>query len=223
MDKRKVQKIIAIILIGAILITGITMMAVSKFNISLDYKAHQRIELFIGKAFKEDEMHQIVKEVFGNQEAKVQSIEVFDDMVSIATLNVTEDQKDLLIKKINEKYGTELNKELDMDVYQVPSYRGRDMIKRYIAPSTISMVLILGYIAVRYRKLGITKNLLKVIASVLLVEILYLCIFAIIRIPVNQYTIPGGLVLGIVTLFGFIVKKEKELEQKNETQKKKKA
>lgn len=223
MDKRKVQRIIAIILIGAILITGITMMVVAKFNISLDYRAHQRIEIFIGKAFESDKMNQIVHEVFGNQETTVQEIEVFKDMVSISTLEVTEEQKDQLIQKINEEYKLELDKDVDMAVYQMPSYRITDMVKRYVTPIIICAIIILTYIAVRYRKLGIMKNLAKVIGVVLLAEILYLCVFAIIRIPVNQYAVPGGLILGIVTLFGFIVKKEKELEKYTNTQKKKKA
>ena len=72
------------------------------------------------------------------------------------------------------------------------------------------MAIILVYVGIRYRKLGVVKTILTYIVSILAVEMVYLSILAIIRYPINRIVIPIGLVIlvTVVTILGFANEKK---------------
>ena len=72
------------------------------------------------------------------------------------------------------------------------------------------MLLILVYVGIRYRKLGVVRTILTYIVSILAVEMIYLSILAIVRYPINRIVIPIGLVLlvTVVTILGFVNEKK---------------
>ena len=72
---------------------------------------------------------------------KLPSVEVFEDTVAITTTQITDEQKTNLITKINEKYGTQLNKEA-INIIDVAHTKGMDIIKPYIAPFAIATLVI---------------------------------------------------------------------------------
>ena len=80
------------------------------------------------------------------------------------------------------------------------------MVIPYIFTLSISMVIILVFVAIRYRKLGAIKTILKYILWVLAVELLLLSILAITRFPVNRAIIPMGLFLevAVLTILGLV-------------------
>lgn len=216
MENKKTNKNIkriGMIVILAILITGIIMMCTAKFHFSMDYAPHERIEIYIGKQTNKEEIEQIAKDVFGNQEVKVQEIEVFHDMVALTVRQVTQEQKDRLMEKVNAKYETQLTQDTHMAVYSVANLRGRDMVKNYIAPIGISTILIFAFALIRYRNLGWIKLCGKMIGLVILVEAIYLSLIAITRLPISQYTLPFGLVIGILTVMGILIKQETQLQR----------
>ena len=73
------------------------------------------------------------------------------------------------------------------------------------------MIIILVFVAIRYRKLGVVKILLTYIVSIAVVELLLLSIIAITRFPVNRAVIPVGLLLYVMTLTILGFKNEKKL------------
>lgn len=220
--EKKIVKIVIIVAILAILLTGGIMIGVAKFNFSLDYAAHQRIEIFIGKTYEVNDIENMVKEVLGNQKAEIQEVEVFHDMVAISTKEMTEEQQDQLLQKINEKYGTELTKEEAITVYEVPAYRIRDMLSPYIWPAALIGVLVLLYVGARYAKLGIIKMLAKTLGLAILTVALYMSLIAILRIPLQPVIIPLGIAITIIVMVLFFNKQEKKLEKIEKEQKKKK-
>ena len=123
--KSKQLKIVLIILV---IIAGIVMIAVKGFNFDLKYQDTQRVELYLQTEFNNADIKQITNEVFGNQKVMIQKVEVFEDSVSITTTSISDEQKNNLITKINEKYGTELTAE-DTQVENIAHTRGRDLIK----------------------------------------------------------------------------------------------
>ena len=73
------------------------------------------------------------------------------------------------------------------------------------------MIIILVFVGIRYKKLGVLKTLVTYILSIGAVEMILLSIIAITRLPINRFVIPVGLLLLIViiTILGF--KNEKKL------------
>ena len=203
------KKIIYAILI-CIIIAGIVIISTTGLKADLIYSKNVEIDVFIGKTFNMQDMKQIVSEVFPNERVIVQEIELFEDTVSI-TLQDNRTSEELnskveeLNNKINEKYELE-NKTEDISITHNPKVRLSSIITPYFWIIIISIILILIFVAIRYKKLGILKTILSYIISIGAVEMLYLSIIAITRFPINRIVIPLGLLLFLVviTILGFL-------------------
>ena len=204
------SKQLKIVLIVLIIIAGIAMIAVKGFNFDLKYQDTQRVELYLETEFNIADIKQITNEVFGNQKVMIQKVEVFEDSVSITTTSISDEQKNNLITKINEKYGTELKAE-DIQIEDIAHTRGRDIIKPYIIPFAIAVIATLVYIGIRYYKLNTAKVILKSIGIFLLSQVLLFSVIAITRIPIGRLTIPMVILVYLLTLFGMTSRYEKNL------------
>ena len=204
------SKQLKIVLIVLIIIAGIAMIAVKGFNFDLKYQDTQRVELYLETEFNIADIKQITNEVFGNQKVMIQKVEVFEDSVSITTTSISDEQKNNLITKINEKYGTELKAE-DIQIEDIAHTRGRDIIKPYIIPFAIAVIATLVYIGIRYYKLSTVKVVLKSIGILLLSQVLLFSVIAITRIPIGRLTIPMVILVYLLTLFGMTSRYEKNL------------
>lgn len=207
------SKQLKIIVIALVIIAGIVMIAVKGFNFDLKYQDTQRVKLYLKTEFNISDIRQITDEVFGKQKVMIQKVEVFEDSVSITTTSISDEQKSNLITKINEKYGTELTAE-DTTVEDIAHTRGRDIIKPYIIPFAIAVIIVLIYLGIRYYKLSIAKVIAKSIGMMALAQILLFSVIAITRIPIGRLTIPMVILVYLLTLFGITTKFEKDLSKK---------
>lgn len=207
------SKQLKIVLITLVIIAGIVMIAVKGFNFDLKYQDTQRVELYLKTEFNISDIKQITNEVFGNQKVMIQKVEVFEDSVSITTTSISDEQKNNLITKVNEKYGTELTAE-DTTVEDIGHTRGRDIIKPYIVPFAIAVIIVLIYLGIRYYKLNVAKVIAKSIGIMVLAQVLLFSVIAITRIPIGRLTIPMVILVYLLTLFGITTKFEKDLSKK---------
>ena len=215
----KKQKILFII-IAIIVIVGAIVTGTIGLNYDLRYQETKNIELYIAKDFEISDIKAITDEVIGKNSAIIQKVEVYEDSVSITAKDITDEQKQSIIDKINEKYQTELSAD-STQIQTVPHTRGRDIVKPYITPFIISTVIILVYMAIRYRKIGILKTLLKTIVTSVVAQAVLLSVIAITRIPVGRLTIPMIVTVYMLTLVGLTTNFEKKLEIKKEEENKK--
>ena len=207
------KKIIYVILI-CIIIAGIVIIPTMGLKADLIYSKNVEIDVFLGKSFSMDDMQQIVSEVFPGEKTIIQEVELFEDMVAI-TIPDTRNEEDLqnkveeLNNKINEKFEVE-NKVEDSTVTHNPKVKLSSIVLPYLFTLTISIVIILVFAAIRYRKLGVMKTILTYILSIGAVELLLLSVIAITRFPINRLVIPVGLILLVttVTVLGFINEKK---------------
>lgn len=208
------KKIIYAIL-ACIIIAGIVVLATIGLNVDLIYSKNVQIDIYMGKVINEKDVQAIVDEVFPEERNIVQEIELFEDMVSI-TVPDTRTEEELNAKveelntKINEKYELE-NSVDDISVTHNPKIKLSSLIMPYALTIGISMIIILVFVGIRYKKLGVLKTLVTYILSIGAVEMILLSIIAITRLPINRFVIPVGLLLLIViiTILGF--KNEKKL------------
>lgn len=217
------KKVIYAVLV-CIIIAGIIVTATMGLKADIIYSKNVEIDIYLGKAFEKKDIQNIVNEVFPNERAIIQEIELFEDMVSITLPdNKTEEELTNKVKelnnKINEKYELE-NKVEDIQVTHNPKIKLSSIIRPYVVILGISILIILIYVAIRYRKLGAIKTIVIYILSIVAIEMLLLSIIAITRFQINRMVVPIGLILLviIITILGF--KNEKELERKMLTEEK---
>ena len=208
------KKIIKILLL-CLIIVGIVCMATLKFNIGLKYSANVQIGVNIGKEFNLTDIKSIAQETFGTNNVSVQYIELYKDMAQITVKEASDEQIEQLNTKINEKFG--LNNSVDdIEINYISSYRLRDIIKPYIIPLIITTVIILTYMAIRFRKIGISKVISQVVLLTVIAELLYGSIIVITRYPVNRLVMPVGVVIyiTIITILTGMFEKQKSLLEK---------
>ena len=83
----------------------------------------------------------------------------------------------------------------------------------------ISSIVVLVYVAIRYRKLGVLRTILTYALSIVGFEALYLSIIAITRFPVNNYVIPVGLLIYVLVITVLTIIKENAYIKYKETEK----
>ena len=159
-----------------------------------------------------NDIKNITNEVFGKSKVEIQKAGDFNDNVVIkVSEDVTNEQKESLNTKINEKYGVE-NTVDSIDVNYIPRFRLLDVVKPYVIPLLISTVIILVYMAIRFRKIGVSKVLYQAIVLTGLAELLYFSIIAITRYPLNRLVMPVAVVIYIIILTVLTGMFEKQLK-----------
>ncbi len=222
MEKLKKNKNIIIgILIAIIIIAGIAVTLTIGLNFDLKYQETKQIQLNLGTEFNIDDIKQITNEVLPGQNVMIQKVEVFEDAVSIVSNNITDEQKQSIIEKINEKYETAEIEADTIEIETIPHTRGRDILKPYIAPFALATFIILVYMAFRYKKIGSIKTIFKTLGIIILMQLVLFSIIAIARIPVGRVTIPLALGVYLLTLIGITTNFEKELKTKVSEEEKK--
>lgn len=201
--------------LAVVILIGIIVVAAFGFNVDYEYKHHSLIDINIGKEFNISDIKVITDEVFGKEKVEIQKAGTYSDKVVIKVSNISDEQKVNLNNKINEKYGIE-NKVEDMSVNKISSFRLRDVAKSYAIPLAITTVLIVIYMAIRYRKIGAKKVILQTLLFTVLAELLYGSIIAIVRYPVNGLVLPGTVVIyiAIITVLTAMFEKQVVIEEK---------
>ncbi|MCF0124237.1 MAG: hypothetical protein HUJ68_00475 [Clostridia bacterium] len=211
-DITKKQKI-SMIIIALIILVGTIIALTIGFNFDLKYQKTKRISIYLDKQFEISDIKKIAKETLDGQKVAVQKVEVYEDTVSIMAKDISEEQKQKFIEKINEKYEKEFNTE-QIEIETVANTRGRDMLKQYIVPFVITTAIILVYMAIRYRKLGWVDVTLKSVGSIILTQIVLFSMIAIVRIPLGNITPILVIATYVAVLICLTEKYEKDLKEK---------
>ena len=212
---KKTKNKIVIAILAIILIAGIIMVAIKGFNKELSYQETKRLEANIGKTFEIKDIKDIVKEEIGQKNVIIQKVEIYEDAVSITAKDITEEQKNNIISKINEKYGTELKAE-EVTIEENTHFRGREILKPYLTPFIITAVIVLAYLAIRYYKLNSLKVIAKAIGIMALAQIILFAIITVTRMPIDVVTMPIVLTLYAISTYVCTTKFDKELEKKKQ-------
>ena len=218
-EKNKLRKKTKIIftIIAIIILIGIAITCTIGLNFDLRYRDSKRMELYLEQDFNISDIKQMTDEVMPDKKVIIQKVEVYEDTVSITAEDITDEEKQSLIDKVNEKYGTTLSAE-STQIENIPNTRGRDIVKPYVVPFGIASLIILVYMAIRYRKLGVIKTLLKTVLILIVAQIVLLSIMAITRIPIGIVTIPLVITVYLLTLVGLTTYFEKQLTNKINTE-----
>lgn len=215
--EKAMNKIIKIILL-CLIIAGIIVVATLGFNVGLKYSSNFQIGISIGKEFETSDIKEITDEVYKGQKVIIQKIELYKDMVQITVKETSNEQIDELISKLREKYDISEENEI-MQVSYNENIRLRDIVKPYIFPVALSTVIILAYIMLFFRKLGVWKVLYKALISIIGTQAVLFSLYAVLRLPINRLTPIVSIIVYLITILAIIIKFIKEKEEKIKSEK----
>ena len=202
--------------VAVIILIGIIVIAAVGFNLDTNYKEYKLIEIKIGKEFNISDIESITNEVFSKKKVEIQKVGDFEEtvVIKLADSDISDEQKNTLNTKINEKFGIE-NSVDDIIVNVVPKIKVFDLIKPYIVPIAIITVVVLIYMAIRFRKIGVVKVVVQTVGMTVMAELLYFSIIAITRHQINELVMPVALVIyvTILALLTGMFEKQKGIEE----------
>ena len=193
----KKSKIIGIILI-IIFIIAIVLTGIRGLNVDLNYSEGTSILFNLEQEYNTKDIETIAREVWTDGQIVVQKVEVYDESVLIKVSYANEENLQMLLDKINEKYSLELELS-DITVEYNSNVKIRDMVRPYIVPMLIATALIVVYYSIRFR--GV-KEILDLLIKLIFAEGILFSIYAITLIPIDALTMPiGMLVFAGVTIY----------------------
>ena len=205
------MKKISILGLSLLILAGVVVVLFRGFNVNFLLEQHEVIEFNIGKDFEISDVYNICKDVFGNKKVALRTIELFDDSVSINVSSITNEEKENLVNKLNEKYGT--NKEVsEVEIKTVPKVRIRDWVKPYMKPVLISGFIMLIYIAILFRKENFLKIISQIVLTIILTVLALLSFFAIFRVPMSPIYIMGLTFIAVAELMLYVYKFNNKIE-----------
>lgn len=207
------------ILVCLIIIVGIVIWKNNGFNLELQYSSRNQISISNNKGINKADIEQIASEVLGNTRHFIQEVEMFGNSVSIVAEEITEDQRNQIIEKFNEKYKTDIDKD-EIEIVSIPFTRVKDVIRPFIISGLITFVIILIYFVIRFKSLGVKQILAKTVIIPVLAELLLYSSIAITRIPFGRIAVACGIGLYII-IIGILTNKfendrEKKIAEKQE-------
>ena len=95
--------------VAVIILIGIIIIAAVGFNLDTNYKEYKLIEIKIGKEFNISDIESITNEVFSKKKVEIQKVGDFEEtvVIKLADSDISDEQKNTLNTKINEKLGIE--------------------------------------------------------------------------------------------------------------------
>lgn len=211
----KNKKILAIITIILIIIAGI-IVAVKGFNKELRYQKAQKIDVYIEHEIDKEKVKGIAKEVFGCNYI-LQTIEIYEDMITVRAKTITEEQKNDFVNKLKENYEFKQTVE-ETKIENIDAVRLVDLYKKYVFPFALSGILVLIYMTIRYFKNGISKVIIRTISYPIIFELVLFSILAITRFPMGRFT-PVLFVLTYILSIWYVVnlnEKDGEIKETEE-------
>lgn len=209
-EQESTNKVLYIV-IAIIIVIGAIICGVKGFNVELLYSSRQQIILSNNTEIDAVKIGEISRQILENKDVEVQKLSKFGNAVEIISTEITNEEKENIIKKVNEEYGSDISND-DIDIISIPNTRIRDVLKPYILPGIITFVVILLYFMIMYNKIGLNKVLLKGIFIPIIAQLLYYSIIVITRIPFGR--VVNSVAIGIYIIsIGFLTicfQKEKE-------------
>ena len=182
------------ILSSLVIIIGMVVALSLGFKYDIDFKGGTTIEVDLKRSFNNNEIEKLVKDTI-NKTALVQKVGIEQTSVSITTDVISNEEAAKVTAKLKEKYqGIE-----EPTLRNIQPAYGKELIQSATFAVLAGLVLILIYIFVRFRSMGMTAAFSAIIALVHDVLVM-LAVYAIFRIPLNSI-----FVAAILTIIGYSI------------------
>ena len=168
------KKIYALAITILVIIIGMIIIATKGFNYSFKYDNSVSISFNVNEESNEEELRNITNEVLGS---KVKSIQTEDELVILEITSITEEEKQNLINKVNEKYNMELTSE-DIVENEILRIDFGNIVSRYISSMICIAILSVIYFVIKYKNKKVWKIAVYSSLNIILTQMLYFSIIA---------------------------------------------
>ena len=177
-----------------IVVAGLIYGFATGYVFDIDFKGGTRIQVDLNEEYNNSDVSDIVEQVCG-QTPEVQSTSSGNNSVTITTQTISEEEASNIIAALNEKY-TNMGEATTKNVQA--SY-GQELINTAIISVVVSIVLLLVYIAIRFKTLGYTAALSAVLGLMFDVCFLF-AVYGVFKFPINSTFIAV-----ILTIIGYSI------------------
>ena len=177
-----------------IVVAGLIYGFATGYTFDIDFKGGTRIQVDLNEVYNNSDVSDIVEQVCG-QTPEVQSTSSGNNSVTITTQTISEEEASNIISALNEKY-TNMGEATTKNVQA--SY-GQELINTAIISVVVSIVLLLVYIAIRFKTLGYTAALSAVLGLMFDVCFLF-AVYGVFKFPINSTFIAV-----ILTIIGYSI------------------
>ena len=177
-----------------IVVAGLIYGFATGYTFDIDFKGGTRIQVDLNEEYNNSDVSDIVEQVCG-QTPEVQSTSSGNNSVTITTQTISEEEASNIIAALNEKY-TNMGEATTKNVQA--SY-GQELINTAIISVVVSIVLLLVYIAIRFKTLGYTAALSAVLGLMFDVCFLF-AVYGVFKFPINSTFIAV-----ILTIIGYSI------------------
>lgn len=185
---------VSIIISLLVIIGGITYGLLTGYKFDIDFKGGVTISAEINEEFNNTDIENIVMEVTGINPL-VQKTSGGNNSVSISIEPIETEKLDKIVEELKVKY-TNMSEPSTRNIQ--PSY-GKELLDSAILAVCVAVVIILLYIALRFKTLGVTAAITAILA--LLHDVLFIvAIYGIIKFPINS-----TFVAVILTIVGYSI------------------
>ena len=178
----------------AVIITGIVMGINGGFKLDIDFLGGTKIQVDLKQDFTNEEIEKLVKEITGINPL-VQKLSSGESSVAISTSPISEELSTKIVEKINEVY---VNSD-EPTIKNIQPAFGKELIESALIAIITSIVLLLVYIIVRFKTLGVSAAITAILA--LVHDALFIiAIYGIFGLPINS-----TFVAVILTIIGYSI------------------
>lgn len=183
-----------IVLSLVIIISGLVYGFTTGFKFDIDFKGGTNIQVDLKKEFDNKDIENIVEGVIG-QKPLVQKVTGGVSTVSITTDTIPNEKSDQVISELKKSY-PEMDQPSTKNVQ--PSF-GKELVNSAIKALVVSIIILLIYIGIRFRTLGLTAAVTAIIA-LLHDALIIVALYAFFKLPINS-----TFVAVILTIIGYSI------------------
>lgn len=177
-----------------VVIAGLIYGFATGFTLDIDFKGGTRISTELKEEYNVSDIENVVKGACG-QIPQVQATSAGDNSVTITTQTISEEESNKVVEALKVKY-TNMT---EPTIRNVQASYGKELLNTAIIAVVVSIVLLLVYIAIRFKTLGYTAALSAVLA--LLFDVCFLfAVYGVFKFPINS-----TFVAVILTIIGYSI------------------
>ena len=143
-----------------VVIAGLIYGVVTNYKFDIDFKGGTRIQVDLNEEYTTSEVSNLVKSVTG-EVPEIQATSSGNNSLAITTQAISEDVADQIIVALNDNY----QNMGEATIKNVQASYGKELLNSSITAVIVSIVLMLIYVAVRFRTLGWTAAVSAVIVT----------------------------------------------------------
>ena len=195
------NKKIFITIAAVFILAGIVSFAIQQFNIDIDFSGGTEIQLNIGKEVTNDDcnkINDIIEEKLGKKYVSSTTKSSADANMAVirtGTAELTNEQQATLLEALDAEFGINHN-EVECEINSVSATIGSRLLKTAIWSVIIAIVLMLVYIAIRFKFASALAAVTCLCHDVLIM----LTFYTIFQIPVNT-----NIIAALLTILGYSI------------------